>query len=63
MTRNEEVKMDATTPQEAFNNWLRDCLRAAFSAMRRDEAHLAYLAQSVDHADLKRRMRVHELFC
>jgi ferritin-like metal-binding protein YciE len=54
--------MDMPQPQEAFHTWLRDALTNALRALRSDDAHLDYLARSVDHADLKRRMQMHQLF-
>lgn len=50
------------TPQQTFHRWARTALGNALRALRSDEAHLAQLARSVDHADLKRRMMMHELF-
>ena len=49
-------------PQLAFHQWLIASLSRALARFSADEAHVAKLAQSVDHADLKRRMQMHELF-
>ena len=49
-------------PQLAFHQWLIESLGRALARFSADEAHVAQLAQSIDHADLKRRMQMHELF-
>ena len=54
--------MEMQTPQVAFHQWLVESLGRALRAFRADDAHLDYLARSVDHADLKRRMQMHQIF-
>ena len=49
-------------PQLAFHQWLVASLSRALARFSADEAHITYLAQSVDHADLKRRLGMHELY-
>ena len=54
--------MDMQTPQVAFHQWLFESLSRALKRFSADESHIAYLAQSVDHADLKRRLHAHEIY-
>ena len=54
--------MDLQTPQVAFHQWLFESLGRALKRFSTDEAHITYLAQSVDHADLKRRLGMSELY-
>jgi hypothetical protein len=60
-TTTREIEMEVQ-PQIAFHQWLIESLTRALSRFSADEAHVAHLAQSIDHADLKRRMYMHELF-
>jgi len=54
--------MDLQTPQVAFHQWLFESLGRALKRFSTDEAHLTYLAQSIDHADLKRRLHAYDLY-
>jgi hypothetical protein len=49
-------------PQIAFHQWLIESLSRALARFSADEAQASYLAQSIDHADLKRRLQMHQLF-
>jgi len=54
--------METQTPQVAFHQWLFESLARALRRFSADEGHITYLAQSIDHADLKRRMTSADLF-
>jgi hypothetical protein len=49
--------MSSESPQLAFNDWLAAAIEALCDVLRRDDAHEAFLARSVDLADLERRQR------
>ena len=51
---------DPLEPQVAFHDWLRDALASLARWARRDDERDGFLARSVDHADLERRLRVQE---
>ena len=53
--------MSTESPQLAFNDWLARAVDALCDALRRDDACEAFLARSVDLADLERRQRVAQL--
>jgi hypothetical protein len=50
--------MQTQNPQEAFFTWLGQALGRAIDAVRGPDGDVVYLAASVDHADLERRLRV-----
>ena len=50
--------MNTHNPQEAFFSWLGQALARAIDAVRGPDTDVQYLAGSVDHADLERRLRV-----
>jgi hypothetical protein len=56
-----EIEMEVQ-PQIAFHQWLIESLSRALARFSADEAQVSYLAQSIDHADLKRRTQMHQLF-
>ena len=49
--------MNTQNPQEAFFTWLGQALARALDAVRGPDMEARYLAGSIDHADLERRMR------
>ena len=49
--------MASEFPQLAFHQWLARALDRIVQGVRNDDAHDAFLARSVDLADLERRQR------